>query len=99
MDEESALRTLAQTASSISTSEPSERKRRLLNLGCSNRTWANGDLRAEYKQSFDFLVKTFANRPLIRKQERCQREIYRHQYAEPSYLSEEVALLDLARDA
>ena len=60
MDDGIALLTLAQKAGTIFKSEPSARKRLLLNLACSNLTWGNGELRADFKQPFDLLAETVA---------------------------------------
>lgn len=60
MDEGIALLALAREASSIFSNKHGAHKRLLLNLACSNLTWASGELHAEFKQPFDLLVKTFA---------------------------------------
>jgi len=60
-DEGIALLTLARKAGSIFDNETIIRKRMLLNLACSNLTWANGELRADFKQPFDLLAETVGN--------------------------------------
>jgi hypothetical protein len=60
MDEGLALLAPAREGSTIFSAKRGMHKRRLLNLACSNLTWASGQLDAEFKQPFDLLVKTFA---------------------------------------
>ncbi len=60
MDDGIALLSLAQNAGNIFKDEPSARKKLLLNLVCSNLTWGGGELRADFKQPFDFLAESVA---------------------------------------
>lgn len=41
--------------------QPAGQKRRLLNFLLSNCIWANGELRADFNQPFDFLAETVAD--------------------------------------
>jgi hypothetical protein len=49
---------LAQSAASLYSAQVPEEKRKLLNLVCSNSTWASGELMANYNKPFDIIAVT-----------------------------------------
>ncbi len=60
MDEGIALLRLARAAHSLFDNYSGMEKRRLLNFVVSNCTWQHGELRAEYREPFNFLAETIA---------------------------------------
>lgn len=60
LDSGVALIGLAKEAHRVFDTQPAGEKRRLLNFLLSNCTWADGELRADFNEPFDFLAETVA---------------------------------------